>query len=344
MDLYWLNDWEIPADNILLSILSDTSYLIPWLWNAEFESVIDSLIEFSMQSWKDELVSLINSLNKLSADLKSAVTSDDYQPWLISASKYIDGIIWIACQCFLWSSGKICRGFWLCHDAFNWLNVVHAEWIALPLEELYQLVCEQYIKSLPTASIPPPSLTAPLKALQPLGHFHPSSTPGSPPLPSNWVTCVQQRWCNHTWRFQVVWPLSWVLCLHILMLQHHWPQLRNIHPSLIIPLPLIIHTQILMWPLILLNTSWTRVPRILETYPRHALDITAAVAIRNAGPSTHLSAYLAHFLFASLLLPPLPSHMLLWRNWYLLWAQGSIFSFEFSIQASYSTSNSTAET
>ena len=140
MDLYWLDGWEIPSNDILPSLLSGASYTLT-------------------QSCNAELTSLIVSLCELSDELKSAIVSDDYQSWVISTSKYIDGVLWIAHQCLLWSYMDICKGFWLCCDMFNWLDAVHTEWIALPLKEIYQLACECYVKTLPTDMIPPPSST-----------------------------------------------------------------------------------------------------------------------------------------------------------------------------------------
>ncbi|KAF8323465.1 uncharacterized protein EI90DRAFT_3130335 [Cantharellus anzutake] len=126
-----------------------------------------------------------SEMDALIIGLKSAVTADDHQQWLISTSEYVDAIIWIMhCQA-LWNYGDNHHGF---RVAFKWLDTVHAQWIAIPMQPLYVLACERYIKSLPSESIAPPApptlstLQNPLSPPPPLGFFS-QPTPSTVPMP-----------------------------------------------------------------------------------------------------------------------------------------------------------------
>jgi hypothetical protein len=63
-------------------------------------------------------------------------------------SKYVDAVVWIACQQALWSHWDEDIGFDASDDVFEWLNAVHAEWTSIPTRRLYSLACKRYISIL----------------------------------------------------------------------------------------------------------------------------------------------------------------------------------------------------
>src|SRR5258708_33028064 len=67
----------------------------------------------------------------------------------------------------------------MCYDLFEWLDIVHAEWTAIPTHQIYNIACKHYLKSLPTDIVPPPSLSTLLNPLTPipLVFIHPTSPP-----------------------------------------------------------------------------------------------------------------------------------------------------------------------
>src|SRR5258708_24844372 len=97
----------------------------------------------------------------------------------ISASEYVDEIIWIARLQATWAFEDKTEGFSMCYDLFEWLDIVHAEWTAIPTHQIYDIAHERYLKSLPTDIVPPPSLSTLLNPLTPvpLGFIHPTSPP-----------------------------------------------------------------------------------------------------------------------------------------------------------------------
>jgi hypothetical protein len=110
----------------------------------------------------------IKAVDVIASGLKSAVVADDYQQWLIFASEYVDAVIWFARQEALWSHWDEGIGFNTCYDVFEWLDSVHFRWTSIPMQRLYALARERYLKSLPTESLGPPTLLTPQQPLSPL--------------------------------------------------------------------------------------------------------------------------------------------------------------------------------
>ncbi len=105
--------------------------------------------------------------------------SDDYQLWSISASEYVDEIIWIVQLQATWAFKDKTEGFSTCYNLFEWLDIVHTEWTTIPTHQIYDIMHKCYLKSLPTDIMPPPSLSTLLNPLTPvpLGFIHPTSPP-----------------------------------------------------------------------------------------------------------------------------------------------------------------------
>ncbi|KAF8331042.1 uncharacterized protein EI90DRAFT_3123742 [Cantharellus anzutake] len=127
----------------------------------------------------------IKAIDVISSGLKSAVIADDYQQWLIFASEYVDTVIWFAHQEALWNHWDEGIGFNTCYDVFEWLDSVHHRWISIPMQCLYALACERYLKSLPTESLDPPALLTPQQPLSPLPLGFTKPTPAVTSIPAS---------------------------------------------------------------------------------------------------------------------------------------------------------------
>ncbi|KAF8337398.1 uncharacterized protein EI90DRAFT_3118835 [Cantharellus anzutake] len=150
--MYWLDGRDLDSNGILLRDLAQ-------YWDKPRRREVEN--------------KTISEIDVLASGLKSAVAADDHQRWLISASEYVDAIIWFARRQALWSYEDKGVGFGSCHETFEWLDSVHAKWVATPMPRLYALARERYIKSLPTESLGPSTLSMSQQPLSPcpLGFF-----------------------------------------------------------------------------------------------------------------------------------------------------------------------------
>ncbi|KAF8340418.1 uncharacterized protein EI90DRAFT_3116968 [Cantharellus anzutake] len=150
--MYWLDGRDLDSNGILLRDLAQ-------YWDKPRCREVEN--------------KTISAIDMLTSGLRSVVAADDHQRWLISASEYVDAIIWFAWQQALWSYKDQGVGFGSCHEMFEWLDSVHAKWVATPMPCLYVLARERYIKSLPTESLGPSTLSMSQQPLSPcpLGFF-----------------------------------------------------------------------------------------------------------------------------------------------------------------------------
>ena len=92
-----------------------------------------------------ELEEALTYLGSPLISVKSTVMSDDYQLWSISVSEYVNEIIWIVWLQATWAFEDKKEGFSMCYDLFEWLDIVHAEWTAIPTHQIYDIVCKCYL-------------------------------------------------------------------------------------------------------------------------------------------------------------------------------------------------------
>src|SRR5258706_2685028 len=144
--MYWLNGRDLPLKDILPP----------------------GVIYKSTPEHISELEEALTYLGSPLISVKSAVVSNDYQLWSISVSEYVDEIIWIVRLQATWAFEDKTEGFSTCYNLFEWLDIVHTEWTAIPTHQIYNIVHECYLKSLPTDINPAPSLSTLLNPLTPI--------------------------------------------------------------------------------------------------------------------------------------------------------------------------------